>query len=140
MNDLESARLLVDGTQRIVDAAVARAAEVTEGGAKIDDYQVHTERVTYLATQVRAGHELTAAAERLAAAGKADTLMAAEAFVYAAEAAHATLAAVDAAWEEFGIGAALDAIGSAHLDTLRNAMRAGLAESRVREIDRKSVV
>jgi glycolate oxidase iron-sulfur subunit len=54
MSDLESARLLVSAAQEVIDAALKHAAQVTEGGAKIDDHQVHTERVAYLATQVRA--------------------------------------------------------------------------------------
>ncbi|MGE0228310.1 MAG: acyl-CoA dehydrogenase family protein [Dehalococcoidia bacterium] len=134
--DLQNARILVDSAQRVVAAALAHAAEVTEGGAKIDDHQVHTERVTYLATQVRAAHELTAAAERLEAAGKADSLMAAEAFVYAAEATHALSSAIDAAWDDFGVG---EAAGSIHEQAVRDAMRAGLSEARIREIGRARI-
>src|SRR6185503_17449106 len=106
MSDLESARLLVDAAQAVVTAALKHAAEVTEGGAKIDDYQVHTERVTYLATQVRAAHELTSSAERLAAAGRPDALLASEAWGYAAEATHALHSAIEASHEAFGVGAA----------------------------------
>ncbi|MEZ4553704.1 MAG: acyl-CoA dehydrogenase family protein [Dehalococcoidia bacterium] len=134
--DLQNARLLVDRAQRVVAAALAHAAEVTEGGAKIDDHQVHTERVTYLATQVRAAHELTAAAERLEAAGKADSLMAAEAFVYAAEATHALSSDIDAAWDDFGVG---EAVGPIHEQAVRDAMRAGLSEARIREIGRARI-
>jgi (2S)-methylsuccinyl-CoA dehydrogenase len=138
-SDLEHARLLVDGTQRVLDAAIRHAAELTEGGAKIDDYQVHTERVTYLATQVRAAHELTAAAERLAAAGMPDPLMESEAFVYAAEAAHAFAAASDAAWDDFGIDEAIRSQSAEELTRLRDAMRAGLSEARIREIGRARI-
>jgi len=136
MNDLENARLLVDATQRIVDAAIRHAAEVTEGGAKIDDHQVHTERVAYLATQARAAHELTAAAERLAAAGKPDQLMAAEAFIYAADAAHALSSSIEAAWDDFGVTAAVVPLQS---QSIREAMRAGLSESRIREVGRARI-
>lgn len=134
--DVQNARLLVDSAQRVVDAALAHAAATTEGGAKIDDHQVHTERVTYLATQVRAARELTSAAERLEAAGKADSLMAAEAFVYAAEATHALGSAIDAAWEDFGVGEAVAAIQA---QAVRDAMRAGLSEARIREIGRARI-
>ena len=136
MNDLENARLLVDATQRIVDAAIRHAAEVTEGGAKIDDHQVHTERVAYLATQARAAHELTAAAERLAAAGKPDQLMAAEAFIYAADAAHALRSSIEAAWDDFGVTEAVVPLQS---QSIREAMRAGLSESRIREVGRARI-
>ncbi|MCA9851889.1 MAG: hypothetical protein KC461_14765, partial [Dehalococcoidia bacterium] len=63
-NPATAARTLVDAAQRVVDAAVKHAAEVTQGGALIDDHQVHTERVAYLATQVRAAHDLTSFVER----------------------------------------------------------------------------
>ncbi len=136
MNDLENARLLVDATQRIVDAAIRHAAEVTEGGAKIDDHQVHTERVAYLATQARAAHELTAAAERLAAAGKPDQLMAAEAFIYAADAAHALSSSIEAAWDDFGVA---EAVAPLQSQSVREAIRAGLSESRIREVGRARI-
>ena len=43
MTDLDivtTARSLVDISQRVIDAVLARIAEVTEGGAGIDDNQV----------------------------------------------------------------------------------------------------
>ena len=136
MNDLEGARLLVDATQSIVTAALKHAAAVTDGGAKIDDFQVHTERVTYLATQVRAAHELTSTAERLAAAGKPDALMASEAIAYAAEAAPTLDSAIEAAYEEFGVGTLAEALRAG---AVREAVRSGLAESRLREIGRARI-
>lgn len=134
--DLQNARLLVDNAQSVVAAALAYAAGVTEGGAKIDDHQVHTERVTYLATQVRAAHELASAAERLEAAGKPDSIMAAEAFVYAAEAAHALSSAIEAAWDDFGLG---EAAAPIQAQAVREAIRAGLSEARIREIGRARI-
>lgn len=136
MNDLEGARLLVDAAQAVVTAALKHAAAVMDGGAKIDEFQVHTERVTYLATQVRAAHELTSTAERLAAAGKPDVLMASEAIAYAAEAAHTLDAAIEAAYDEFGVGALADGLRAG---AVREAVRSGLAESRLREIGRARI-
>ena len=136
MSDLESARLLVDAAQAVVTAALKHAAEVTEGGAKIDDHQVHTERVTYLATQVRAAHELAASAERLATTGRADALLASEAFGYAAEATHALSAAIEAAPDDFGVG---EAAARLQATEVRAAMRAGLDEGRIRELGRARI-
>jgi len=69
LNPLTAARELVDDAQAVIDAALKHGAAVTEGGRLIDDHQVHTERLAYLATQVRAAHEQTAYAERLSASG-----------------------------------------------------------------------
>ena len=66
------ARRLVDAAGDAIDAAVAHAAEVTDGGAAIDDHQVHTERIAYLATQVRAAGALVASSEGLREAGVRD--------------------------------------------------------------------
>ena len=133
---LTTARSLVDAAQGVVDAAVAHAAAVTEGGAAIDDHQVHTERVAYLATQVRAAHELAAAAERLREAGRRDEQTEGAALVYAAEAAHAVRSAVEAAWDDFGVG---DAASAFDAPEVRSAIRAGLDESRVRELGRRAI-
>jgi (2S)-methylsuccinyl-CoA dehydrogenase len=136
MNDLESARLLVDASQQVIEAALAHASKVTNGGADIDDHQVHTERVTYLATQIRAARELTATAERLAASRKADSLLAAEAFAYAAEATHALNAAVEAYWDDFGVA---EAAGHIAGSAVRQTVREGLAERRIRDIGRARI-
>ena len=131
-----SARLLVDASQAVVDAAVAHAARVTEGGAGIDDHQVHVERVAYLATQLRAANELVSYVERLAAAATPDALSEAQALVYAAEIAHALRSGIDAAPEEFGVGEAANALGAG---AVVDAMRAGISEARVREIGRQVI-
>jgi (2S)-methylsuccinyl-CoA dehydrogenase len=136
MSDLESARLLVDAAQEVIDAALAHASKVTNGGSYIDDHQVHTERVTYLATQIRAARELTATAERLAASRKSDSLLAAEAFAYAAEATHALNAAVEAYWDDFGVA---EAAGHIAGSTVRQTVREGLAERRIRDIGRARI-
>ena len=131
MSDLEQARLLVSAAQEVVDAALKHAATITNGGADIDDHQVHTERVTYLATQVRAARELTNTAERLTAAGKADDLLTQEALIYAAEAAHTVGATIDAHADDFGVGGVQAVDGAADV---RAAIRSGLAESRIRAL------
>ena len=55
MND---ARVLCSAAQGLVDHALAKAREITEGGAAIDEHQVLTERVVYAATEARAAAEL----------------------------------------------------------------------------------
>ncbi len=130
------ARSLVDAAGSAIDAAVAHAAGVTEGGALIDDHQVHTERIAYLATQVRAASALVASSEALREAGVRDEQQEDAALVYAAEATHALRSAIEAARDDFGIDAAADALDAPEL---RSAVRAGLDESRVRALGRRAL-
>lgn len=121
---------------RAIEAAVAHASAATDGGAAIDDHQVHTERVAYLATQVRAARELAAHAGRLREARGPGEAAETAAAVYAAEAAHALRSAIEAAPDAFGPEAAA-AVGSA---ALRDGVRFGLDEARVRELGRRAIV
>ncbi len=136
-NPATAARTLVDTAQRVVDAAVKHASEVTQGGALIDDHQVHTERVAYLATQVRAAHDLTSFVERIRAAGKPDALQERLAHAYAAEVLNALRAQVDAAWGDFGL---TDAdVAPLYEDGVRALVRAGLDEGAIRAIGREVI-
>ncbi len=130
------ARTLVDAAGAAIDAAVAHAAEVTEGGALIDDHQVHTERIAYLATQVRAASALVASSEALREAGVHDEQQEDAALVYAAEATHTLRSAIEAARDDFGIDEAAAALDTSEL---RSAVRAGLDEARVRALGRRAI-
>ena len=98
------ARQLVDLCQETVDRALSHAAQVTEGGRTIDDHQVHTERLAYLATMVRAANEQTGYAERLGERGQNDTVAAECALIYAADVARELRSQLDSAWDDFGSG------------------------------------
>ena len=130
------ARRLVDAAGDAIDAAVAHAAGVTDGGAAIDDHQVHTERIAYLATQVRAAGALVASSEGLREAGVRDEQQEDAALVYAAEATHVLRSAIEVARDDFGIDDAADALDAAEL---RSAVRAGLDQSRVRGLGRRAI-
>ena len=130
-----TARLLVDVGRQVVEAALGHLAAVTEGGAGIDDHQVHTERVTYLATQLRAAHELVAYTERQAAAGHDIALIEPLALVYAAEAVQALRSAVEFAWDDFGLEESHEVLLAS--DAVRAAVREGLSEGFVRAIGRR---
>lgn len=133
LNALSSARLLVDSAQRVLGAAIAHATEVTEGGRLIDDHQVHTERIAYLSTQVRAARELVKYGERLQQGGKPDTLIEQEALAYAAEACHAVRTQIEAAADDFGVGELAEVL---YEPQIREAVRAGMSEDRIRAIGR----
>ena len=130
------ARSLVDAAGGAIEAAVSHAAEVTDGGTDIDDHQVHTERIAYLATQVRAAGALVASSEGLREASVRDEQQEDAALVYAAEATHALRSAIEASRDDFGIDDAADALDDAEL---RAAVRAGLDQSRVRELGRRAI-
>ena len=115
----------------MIAASLSHAAQVTEGGRDVDEHQVHVERVAYLATQVQAAHELVAYAERIAVAGTADALIESDALVYAAEATHALRSSVEAAWDDFAVDDA-----ALHAGEVRDGVRAGFDEGRVRAIGR----
>ena len=127
-------RLLVETSRRAIDAALRHAAEVTRGGELVDEHQVHTERLAYLSTQVRAAEELAAFVERLDAAGRGDGLQARVAAAYAAETAHALRSQVEAAWADFGLTE--DEAGSLYEPAVREAVRRGLDEASLRAIGR----
>jgi (2S)-methylsuccinyl-CoA dehydrogenase len=127
-----TARTLVDAAQRVIDAALRHHAAVTTGGRDIDAHQVHTERLAYLATQVRAAHELVAYTERLASRGAPDAIAESMSLVYAAEATHALRSSIEAAWGDYGLDEAHEAM--LHTPDVRDAVRAGLDEAFVRGI------
>ena len=60
---LADAQTLLAAADSFLDAALARARDITKNGAAIDDHQVLSERVAYAATEARAARELIAYAE-----------------------------------------------------------------------------
>ena len=132
LSPLTSARELVDDAQAVINAALKHGAAVTEGGRLIDEHQVHTERLAYLATQVRAAHEQTAYAERTD-----DTFQAEYALIYAAEVVQALRSAVETAWDDFGLTEA--DLAGLYAPAAREAVRAGSSEARIREVGRQVI-
>ncbi len=132
INPLTAARELTDAAQAVVDAALKHGAAVTEGGRTIDDHQVHTERLAYLATQVRAAHEQTAYAERTG-----DALQAEYAVIYAAEVVQALRSAIETAWDDFGLTEA--DLAGLYAPAARESVRAGSSEARIRGVGRQVI-
>jgi len=101
---LDEVRALLDGAQGLVERATGRAAEITEGGAAIDEHQVLTERVAYAATEARAARALFDATAAAAEEGRAgDELRA----LCAASVADLCLALRDRLWpalDDLGLG------------------------------------
>jgi (2S)-methylsuccinyl-CoA dehydrogenase len=133
----QAARALVDACGAVMRHVIRHASQITHGGETIDEHQVHTERVAYLATQVRAATDLLEYVERLEAAGRPDALQERMAHAYAAEVAHALRSQVEAAREDFGVDEAeLSPLTS---DAARLAIRSGMAEGAYRAIGREVI-
>jgi (2S)-methylsuccinyl-CoA dehydrogenase len=82
---LTDARALADGASALASAATAAAANLTGGGARIDDHQPLCERLALITTEARAATALVDYAERLAAEGRPDDLVEDEALAFAAD-------------------------------------------------------
>ena len=124
---LLAAHRLASAAQTLAEAAVARAAELTGAGAKIDEHQVLCERLALLATEARAARSLAGYAGRLAAAGRPDPLSEDEAWAYAAEVVHRILALRQAHPGDFADVAEPDG-------ELLGLLRAGIDDARLRGI------
>ncbi len=132
-NPVAAARALTQATRAVVDAAVKQGAVTTKNGAAIDDHQVLTERLAYLATQIRAAEDLVAYAERV----PADELQGRLALAYASEVAHATRSQIEAGWDDFGLTTA--DIAPLETPEARAAIRRGLSEESIRAIGRQMI-
>lgn len=124
---LADARSLADASAALAQAAVARATELTEAGATIDDHQVLCERLALVATEARAASALTEFAERLAADGAADPLVEDEALAYAADVMVRGGSALRVHPDDFREPPALD-------DEVSRLIQAGLDDARIRGI------
>jgi (2S)-methylsuccinyl-CoA dehydrogenase len=124
---LLGAHRLAGEAEALAAAAVARAAELTKQGARIDDHQVLCERLALLVTEARAARSLVGYAERLAASGKPDALSEGEAFAYAAEVSQNILGIMQSHPGDFA-----DVPEAS--EEARALIRAGLDDARLRSI------
>ncbi|MEA2627044.1 MAG: (2S)-methylsuccinyl-CoA dehydrogenase [Candidatus Binatota bacterium] len=124
---------LLRGIERVVDRALDHARGVTDGGKRIDDHQVHCERIAYATTELHAARALATYAE---ASADHDPIAADVAAVFAAQVAARLRAEASAHLDAFGFD---DDFLADTLDSpeLRRAIRAAGAESRVLEIGRR---
>jgi len=129
---LAGARRLAEAAQQFAAAAMKRASELTDAGARIDDHQVMCERLAYMATEARAAQELVAYAERLASEGRADAVVEDQALAYAADVMLRTSDVYHAHPSHFSEGAELTG------DVL-DLIRAGLDDGRIRSIGERVI-
>jgi (2S)-methylsuccinyl-CoA dehydrogenase len=134
MSDLlAQATTIVDSLQKVRDEALDRGRIKTDGGKGIDDYQVHAERLAYLATEVEAAQALLAYARAVNEAGPGDPLMTEMALAFAAEVGQRLLTQVDTHLTDFGFSETFLAHTLARTE-VRSLIRSGAAETRFRHI------
>ncbi len=100
---LADAHLLRDAANQLVEKTLDRAREITDGGKRIDDHQVLTERVAYAATQARAASELVDAVEEAGQGGMAELTCAAS----VADLTRSLIGRLEPALDDLGLGDAI---------------------------------
>src|SRR5215471_3288364 len=70
---LRQTTTIVDALQKMRDEALHHGRRITENGKGIDDHQVHTERLAYLATEVEAARALLSYANGAQTQGETET-------------------------------------------------------------------
>jgi (2S)-methylsuccinyl-CoA dehydrogenase len=129
---LDDARLILDAGSKLLADATAAAKTLTEGGKKIDDYQVITERIAYAATEAVAAHEVLAALDSWAADGQATAIREKTAIAAVGELMTNLRERLSASADDLGIGdRSVEACFPAEV---RTALRRTTAEALLREI------
>ena len=72
---LDDAKLIYSAAEALLAKATKGASEITEGGVKIDDHQVLTERIAYADTEARAAKEILLAADAAASEGRSTPML-----------------------------------------------------------------
>ena len=128
----EDARLILEAGSQLLASAVAAAKDKTEGGKKIDDHQVITERVAYAATEAVAAHEVLAELDAWTAEGKCTPIREKTAIAAVGELITNLRDRLSAAADDLGIGDAV--VEAAFPADVRAALRRTTAEASLREI------
>jgi (2S)-methylsuccinyl-CoA dehydrogenase len=132
--ELKDVETLVDSTDAAVRESLAVASRRTDGGKRIDDEQVHCERLAYAATEVRAARELLAYAKG-SKAERSDDLIDAMAAAFAGEVALRLATQIESHPEEFGVG---DKSPVASSD-IKRAARAATSDSAWQAVGRRVI-
>jgi len=128
---LEDGRRLCDAADRLVERALERAREITEGGRRIDEHQVLAERVSYAATEARAARDTVDAADAARAEGGAGEMLECTAAAAAAGLTASLRNRLEPALEDLGLGEALleEAFPAQVRALLRSAGHASVLQS-----------
>ena len=131
---LQETNLIVDALQKVRDEALHHGRTLTGNGKGIDDHQVHSERLAYLATEVEAARSSLHYAQAAKDNGGDDNGQhASMALGFAAEVGQKLVGQVSTHIEDFGFEESFlnDTLGSSEV---KAAIRDGARESRFRDI------
>ncbi len=128
---LQQTETIIDAVQKVRDKALDHGRTLTNNGKGIDEYQVHSERLAYLATEVEAARALLAYAKE--ATNNGATGIGDKALGFAAEVGQKLLGQTNIHLEDFGFSEAFlaETLGSAEV---KAALRSGAKEARFRQI------
>lgn len=134
--DLATAGELVAASKVLVEKIIANASAATEGGRKIDDYQVLTRKVANLATHVEAaGYLIDYVKAHEETQGDTDDRFALAAQLFACQVADELAVEADRSLEDFGLSEN-DLAETVTSSANRAAVRAGLREANFRRLGR----
>ena len=131
---LDDAQQLLSSADRLLEASLDRAREITAGGKQIDAHQVLAERVAYAATEGRAARALLDLASAAAAEGRADEHLTRTCVASVADLVLSLEQRLAATIDELGLGE--DALEAAFPAEIRALLRRAGSEARFREIGR----
>jgi len=135
---LDDARELLEAAQSLVEPALERAREITEGGTRIDDHQVLAERVVYAATEARAAGEVVALVEAAEAAGRSTPILLQSAVAAVAQLCAALRDRLDPSLLELGLDDAT--LERAFPAELRKRLRRARSQALLQEIGRQVIL
>jgi (2S)-methylsuccinyl-CoA dehydrogenase len=128
----QDAQILVSAAATLLEQAIAAAKTLTEGGRKIDDHQIVTERVAYAATEVAAAHEVIAQYADAVAEGQGKPHFERMTVAAVGDLVWNARERISAVAVELGIGD--EAIEKSFPADVRGLLRAANSESLMREI------
>jgi (2S)-methylsuccinyl-CoA dehydrogenase len=129
---LDDARALLAAGEALLEPALARAREITQGGQAIDDHPVLTERVAYAATEARAAREVLALVDGIREEGRSDALLETSAVVAVADLVASLRDRLDPSLPQLGLGEA--ELERAFPEAVRAQLRAARDEALLRRI------
>jgi (2S)-methylsuccinyl-CoA dehydrogenase len=131
------ARRLLAVSQSLFQRMLEAARELSERGRRLDDHQVLTERIAYLATELQAAEALLRQSERAAAAGRDSDVSSLTALAYSGEVAQEILGLVRPDPAAMGLDAA--ALESLDASDVSAALRHAVATETLVEIGRETI-
>lgn len=129
---LEDAKSLMDAATSLLDRSVDAAREMTDGGQKIDDHQVITERIAYAATEAIAAREVISSIEAIRAEGRSSEILELTAVASVGELVDSLRSKLSASADELSLGD--EAIEAAFPASVRSLLRRANSEALYREV------